>query len=119
MMAWLGAAAMFRGLSDCTPRLLAMCTVLAIFAAAIPLRPYASLAQPSSIPAARGDVTGTVSDALGKPIVDATVALRTAQGHVIAVIHSDAGGRFAFHSLALGTYQVSAAKRDFVPANQE
>ena len=111
-------ATMSPGAFEGALRTIARCAILAIFALAPLIYPRASFGQPSSIPPAAGDVSGTITDALGKPIADATVALHAADGHVVAATHSDARGHFAFHGLTLGSYQISAARRDFESANQ-
>src|SRR5712692_4174212 len=111
-------ATMSQGSLEGARRTIARCAIFAIFALTLLINPHSSLAQPSSIARAAGVMTGTLADALGKPIADATVALHAADGHVVAVTHSDARGHFAFHGLALGSYQISAAQRDFQPANQ-
>ncbi len=57
-------------------------------------------------------VTGTVRDALGRPIADAEVRLELG-ARVVARTRSDAAGAFVFKSVAPGTYVVSATKQAF------
>src|SRR5579859_1094364 len=116
MMAGLGAAAMLRRSfrSDRNfLRLIVGCALRASFALALLVHPLDTLAQPAG-----GAVTGTISDTLGKAVPDAIVALHAAYGHVVATTHSDAHGQFAFHSLPLGPYQLSAAKPQFESATR-
>jgi TonB dependent receptor/Carboxypeptidase regulatory-like domain len=66
--------------------------------------------------AATQEVTGTVKDALGRPIPAATVTLQDAQGKTKAKTRSDAEGNFALHGIAPGVYAVVGNKKDFKPA---
>ncbi len=62
------------------------------------------------------DVTGTVNDALGRPIPAAAVTLQDAQGKTEAKTNSDSQGHFTFKGIAPGVYAVVANKKDFKPA---
>ncbi|HLI79930.1 MAG TPA: carboxypeptidase-like regulatory domain-containing protein, partial [Candidatus Binataceae bacterium] len=62
------------------------------------------------------DVTGTVNDALGRPIPAATVTLQNAQGKARGKTVSDSQGHFIFTGIAPGVYAVVAEKKDFKPA---
>jgi len=62
------------------------------------------------------DVTGTINDALGRPIPDAGVTLQNGEGKTIEQTSADKQGHFAFHGVAIGTYAVVADKKDFKPA---
>ena len=66
-----------------------------------------SHAQPS------GRIAGTVVDATGAPLADATVAL---EGPAERAAHSDAGGSFAFDGLPDGEYALRAVRPGFAPA---
>ena len=66
------------------------------------------LAQPS--PAALGQVRGSVKDALGRPLAEASLGLRAASGTIVTRTTSDAEGGFAFQGVAPGTYAVIAEK---------
>jgi hypothetical protein len=66
--------------------------------------------------AATQEVTGTVKDALGRPIPAATVTLQDAQGKTKAKTRSDAEGNFALQGIAPGVYAVVGNKKDFKPA---
>ncbi|HEY6419996.1 MAG TPA: TonB-dependent receptor [Candidatus Binataceae bacterium] len=62
-------------------------------------------------------MSGTIRDALGRPISDAEVRLEVS-GHVVARTRTDAAGAFLFKSVAPGTYTVSANKQAFKPTLQ-
>ena len=64
------------------------------------------------------DVTGTVNDALGRPIPSASVTLQDAQGKTEAKTTSDSQGHFAFKGIAPGVYAVVGDKKDFKPATE-
>ncbi len=62
---------------------------------------------------AAGEVHGTVTDSLGRPLHDATVDLLAADGHTLGTIRSDAAGHFVFVHVAPGTYELTANKSSF------
>jgi outer membrane receptor protein involved in Fe transport len=66
--------------------------------------------------AATQDVTGTVNDALGRPIPAAALTLQDAQGKTAAKTTSDTEGHFTLKGIAPGVYAVVANKKDFKPA---
>ncbi len=61
----------------------------------------------------RGNVSGTIKDALGRPVEDASVVLQTQNGHVVGRTKSDKDGRFALQDVAPGTYAVVATRTSF------
>ena len=54
------------------------------------------------------EITGTVKDALSRPIEGAAISLQSASGKVLAVTSSDKTGRFEFHKVPDGTYAIDA-----------
>lgn len=64
-------------------------------------------------PARLGEVSGSVKDALGRPIAGAAIALRARSGAIAARSTSDAQGAFSFQGVAPGTYAVVAEKAQF------
>ncbi|HTT07421.1 MAG TPA: TonB-dependent receptor [Gammaproteobacteria bacterium] len=74
-----------------------------------------ALFSPASSHAAgdKNTVIGTVTDALGRPLVDTTVKLQNAEGRDIAHTASDPQGRFSFTGIVPGTYAVVSEKKDF------
>ena len=64
-------------------------------------------------PVAAGEIRGQVQDALGRPITDASLSLKTVAGSVVGGTRSDADGRFVFTGIAQGTYAVQAEKAGF------
>ncbi|HEY2930981.1 MAG TPA: carboxypeptidase-like regulatory domain-containing protein [Acidobacteriota bacterium] len=64
-----------------------------------------------------GSVSGSVADPSGRPLVDATVALLSAQRHPLRVARTDARGAFRFESVAAGSYVVSVSRKDFSTRN--
>ena len=71
-------------------------------------------AQASKAP--QGIVTGTATDALGRPLKGANVELQNSAGKVVARTKSDDEGRFTFAGVAPGVYAVVATKLSFKPA---
>ena len=71
-------------------------------------------AQASKAP--RGIVTGTATDALGRPLKGANVELQNSAGKVVARTKSDDEGHFTFAGVAPGVYAVVATKLSFKPA---
>ena len=69
----------------------------------------------------RGDhqkISGTVTDALGRALADASLELRAANGAKIASAISDAKGRFAIGPAKPGLYSLVAAKAGFKSATR-
>src|ERR1700682_505508 len=60
--------------------------------------------------AGRGEVRGVVKDALGQPIAQARVFLRTADGKAVAQAQTSDDGRFTFRDVTPGTYAIVAEK---------
>jgi outer membrane receptor protein involved in Fe transport len=60
------------------------------------------------------DVRGSVNDALGRPIAQASVALKTGDGKTVAQAQTGRDGRFAFSGVAPGTYALVADKPSFL-----
>ena len=61
-------------------------------------------------------VTGTVKDALGRPLPNVSLSLQAADGHVVSRTTSDASGTFSFGTVAPGTYAIVAEKNSFKTA---
>ena len=66
--------------------------------------------------AATQDVTGTINDALGRPIAGVKLTLQNAKGKAEGETISDSQGHFTFKGIAPGVYAVVANKKDFKPA---
>jgi outer membrane receptor protein involved in Fe transport len=60
-------------------------------------------------------VTGTVKDALGHPILGATVGLQNARGRIIGRTKTDSEGHFTFKAVRRGAYAIVAHKSGFKP----
>src|SRR6266852_1774116 len=58
-------------------------------------------------------VTGTVKDALGRPLSEANVVLQAADGHEVARTRSQSVGQFEFNGITPGTYAVVVQKTGF------
>src|SRR5690348_6222946 len=65
---------------------------------------------------ARKTITGTLTDALGRPLVSVGLELQNSSGKVVAKTKSDIHGRFAFADVSPGVYAVVAKKMTFKPA---
>ncbi|HTT74971.1 MAG TPA: TonB-dependent receptor [Candidatus Binataceae bacterium] len=63
-------------------------------------------------------ITGTVTDSLGRPLANAAIELRSANGAIMLRTVTDNSGRFSFEPLHSGLYSLVAAKRGFEPANE-
>jgi len=59
------------------------------------------------------EVRGAVKDALGRPLVQAQVALRTGDREVLQQTRSGEDGRFVFSGVAPGTYAIAAEKSGY------
>jgi len=55
-----------------------------------------------------GDLTGTVVDAKGKPVADATVTMQSSDGKRPYATHTDATGHFKFTRYETGEYDLRA-----------
>ncbi|MGO9452082.1 MAG: carboxypeptidase-like regulatory domain-containing protein [Candidatus Binataceae bacterium] len=64
----------------------------------------------------RKNVTGTVRDALGRPMEGVSLLLQTEDGHIVSQAATDKAGRFEFRNIGPGTYAVVANKTDFKTA---
>lgn len=62
-------------------------------------------------------IEGIVHDALGRPVVGASVTLEGSDGKTVARAVGDGSGHFLFEGIEKGTYAVAAAKDDYDPAN--
>src|SRR5690348_2969755 len=89
--------------------------VLGLATLLIQLFVTSAYAAPAS-KAPRQSVTGTVDDALGRPLKGADVELQDSAGRTIAKAKSDAEGRFTFAGVAPGVYAVVAKETSFKPA---
>ena len=69
---------------------------------------FAGLLFPAMLAAQSVTLSGTATDAKGKPIDNATVSLKPAQGSAIEV-RTDAQGNYTFSNLAPGDYTISAS----------
>src|SRR5216683_3998801 len=58
-------------------------------------------------------VTGTVKDALGRPLSEANVVLQAADGHEVVRTRSHSAGQFEFNGITPGTYAVVVQKPGF------
>jgi hypothetical protein len=63
------------------------------------------------------DVTGTVDDALGRPISGVKLTLQNGKGKTAAETISDSQGHFTFKGIVPGVYAVMADKVAFKPGN--
>jgi hypothetical protein len=63
--------------------------------------------------AGTGNIQGTVTDATGALILNATVTLTDASTQVTHTAKSDSSGAYAFPNLAIGTYTISIAAPGF------
>lgn len=63
---------------------------------------------------ATGVVSGQIADALGRPLSDVAVQLKTADGKVAASAKTGADGQYRFNQVAPGSYEVSADKYTFI-----
>jgi outer membrane receptor protein involved in Fe transport len=81
--------------------------------AAIALIAVACVFNPIARAASVGTVTGTVKDALGRPVAGVNLLLQTADGHILARVRSSQSGAFRFPNVPTGTYAVVANKNGF------
>jgi outer membrane receptor protein involved in Fe transport len=92
----------------------ALAALLAMVGAASP--DFADTTHAHSPPPSTQSVSGTVRDALGRPLEKALVLVRGANGRVLARTASDAEGHFFFTHLGPGVYAVAAEKVGFKTA---
>jgi outer membrane receptor protein involved in Fe transport len=67
-------------------------------------------------PAVRQNITGTVKDALGRPLPGVRLLLQNGEGKVRAKAESGADGHFVFAGVASGVYAVVGEKTNFKTA---
>ena len=65
-------------------------------------------AQNYARPEAVGNLVGTVLDAHGKPVADASVTIQTSDGLQPHATHTDSKGHFEFNRWATGQYDLRA-----------
>jgi outer membrane receptor protein involved in Fe transport len=63
--------------------------------------------------AASQNITGTVKDALGRPLAEADLILQTQDGKIVGRAKSDQNGHFRFSGIAPGSYAMVANKSGF------
>jgi outer membrane receptor protein involved in Fe transport len=83
----------------------------------------AMVAQPISLFAgtatsARRNITGTVKDALGRPLAGVNLSLQNGKGVVVATAASDSDGHFVFKAIAAGVYALIGTKANFKTATE-
>src|SRR5437016_202117 len=75
------------------------------------LLPLAALRLPAQNMA--GKFSGTIHDASGAPITNATVSMTSNKMNIVEMTTSDAAGNFSFKALPAGEYEMKALKRGF------
>lgn len=75
------------------------------------LLPLAALRLPAQN--SSGNFTGTIHDPSGTGVTNATVIMNNHKSNSIAMTASDADGKFSFHSLSVGEYEMKVVKRGF------
>src|SRR5271170_5009002 len=68
--------------------------------------------------AGSGQMSGTASDALGRPLARVSIELRDQNGVVVARGTTDQSGRFRIAPAKAGVYSLVAAKPGFASANK-
>src|SRR5260370_5062863 len=66
---------------------------------------------------ARTSITGTVNDAIGRPLSNVVIRLQSENGKTVDITRTDSHGRFLFRAIAPGVYAVIATKRGFPPSS--
>jgi outer membrane receptor protein involved in Fe transport len=96
--------------------------VFRLIAAVCLLIPVVSLFQQGTARCAQEPstqvVTGSVKDALGRPVSKLEVALLTQSGVEVGTTRTDEQGRFRLNEIPSGTYVLLARKKGFKPANK-
>jgi outer membrane receptor protein involved in Fe transport len=92
-------------------RLIAVMTILLI--AAITVVRTSTAAAAGALKPVTSNISGTVKDALGRPLPAANLTLQTRRGAVVARTKSGSDGTFAFHDVAPGAYAVLADHPNF------
>ncbi len=77
-----------------------------------------ALAFVSPCSAGTRQISGTVSDALGRPLAQVKLELRNQNGAAIAYAITDQAGRFKIAAAKPGVYSLAAVKPGFKPANK-
>src|SRR5215469_11019461 len=92
--------------------------VLAVLACLLQLAVPATIANAAEGAAKKSGklVTGTATDALGRPMEGVRVVLQTNDGRILGHSVTDKAGHFAFSNVAPGLYAVVANKADFKTA---
>ena len=89
----------------------------ALFACSMMILFFLSMSPAAAMPieatATDRTVTGTVSDASGKPIAHASLLLKTAAGEQAATAESDATGKYAFNGLKPGDYELTVSAQGY------
>ena len=80
--------------------------------------PYQVFAAGIDPAGARREITGTVKDALGRPLSDVAAHLQTARGRSAAATRTDKNGAFVFRGVAPGLYAIVTAKPGFQTSTQ-
>lgn len=81
----------------------------------VSIAPLSYAAPNPAVRSAGHEVTGTVKDALGRPIPRAQVALQNSSGATVAKGTTDATGHFGFKNIAPGVYAVVVHGANFKP----
>jgi hypothetical protein len=76
----------------------------------------AGAATTARLPAQTKSITGTVTDALGRPLADVNLELRSNTNRGIRHSTTDAQGKFRFKKVPTGMYTIAARKQGFKPA---
>jgi hypothetical protein len=79
-----------------------------VFPALLFLVAILGVAGPGHARAATGTMEGTVVDAHGQPVADATVTMQTSDGSIPYATHTDAHGHFQFARYETGQYDLQA-----------
>ncbi len=79
---------------------------------------FGSTAQAARTKPAPQDLSGTVKDALGRPLAGVRLSLQDSRGRVEATTASDSEGYFIFRRIAPGVHAIVAEKSDFKTATQ-
>lgn len=79
-----------------------------------------SSAQPmwSQVQSINGTIRGTVTDAAGAPVADATVTITNTDTGYVRELHTDSSGAYLAPNLPIGTYSVAASSTSFAPLKQ-